>query len=99
MAYEERDNSWYCPECNHVLGEVVGGEFKGIDQIPASAYETRGANLKVTCPECGRVKIWYTSDTIVRAVYQLVNAVAGESAKIFVREGAKRIRNIQNHEE
>lgn len=86
----ENDANWYCVDCGKVLGKLEGGELVGNNDIPASSYETRGPNLKVTCPDCKRVKIWFTSDSITRAMYQLVNAIAAEAAKKMLHEVNKR---------
>lgn len=86
----ENDTNWYCVDCPTVLGKVEGGELKGVDSVPQANYETRGPNLKVTCPNCGRVKVWFTSDAITRAMYQLVNAIATEAAKKMLHEVNKR---------
>jgi len=92
MVEEGKRNGteWYCPECSSVLGYIEGGELVGNDKVPSRFYETRGPNLKVTCPDCGRVKIWFTSDAITRAIYQLVGAVSAEAAKKMIHEVAKR---------
>jgi ribosomal protein S27E len=86
----DNDTNWYCVDCSTVLGKLQGGELIGVKEVPSQNYETRGPNLKVTCPECGRVKIWFTSDNITRALYQLINAIAGESAKKMLHEVNKR---------
>lgn len=67
--------SWYCvnTECGAVLGNVVAGELEGEDIIK---FSTRGPNLEVICPACGTKKVWYTADPLVRASYQLIDAVA-----------------------
>jgi ribosomal protein S27E len=65
--------NWLCIQCGHPLGEVIGGELNV--GVPEGHARTRGANLSVRCPECGAEKIWYTGDIILKAVYQLVDAV------------------------
>ena len=82
----DNDTKWYCVDCSHVLGYVQGGEFSPAEDMPGPNLETQGPNLKVRCPECGRVKIWYTSDTIVRSIYQLINAISSEGAKRMIRD-------------
>lgn len=64
---------WMCIQCGHTLGNVVGSELS-----PASDAEciTRGPNLVVKCPECKATKVFYTSDPVVRALYQLIDAIA-----------------------
>lgn len=68
-------NDWFCVECNHVLGHVVGREFTPAETVPHSNIHTRGVDLSVTCPQCSKVKIWYTSDPINRALNQLIDAI------------------------
>jgi hypothetical protein len=70
---------WLCIDCGRVLGNVLGGELK--PAVPPEQIITRGPNLVITCPECGFVKSWYTSDPIVKAVYQLVDAMSYAHAK------------------
>lgn len=69
-------SAWYCVNrdaCDFVLGEVVGGELHlGKD----STAMTRGPNLVVTCPNCGTHKVWYTSDPLLRANYQMLDTMA-----------------------
>ena len=86
------DINWYCPDCGTVLGRVIGGELQGIEGIPSTAYETRGANLKVTCPNCQRAKVWYTSDTVVRAIFQLISSISSEVAFQAIKQMAAKVR-------
>jgi hypothetical protein len=77
-------SDWLCIQCGKRLGGVFGGEL-----YPAVAPEnlrTSGPNLVVICPDCGFVKTWYTADPVVRAVYQLVNAVADVAAQAMVEQ-------------
>jgi ribosomal protein S27E len=67
---------WMCIQCGKVLGELLGGELRPDASIPGDHLKTRGPNLEVTCPDCKKVKVFYTSDPIVRATYQLVDALA-----------------------
>ena len=76
---------WICIECETVLGSVVGGELVISDQIPGDHIRTNGPNLVIQCPACERTKTWYTSDQIVRAIYQLVDAITTAMATRIVR--------------
>ncbi len=91
---EKRITQWYCVSCNHVLGEVLGGEFKGAKDVPGDLIQTRGPNLVVTCPQCGGTKVWYTSDPITRALYQLVDAITTVSANRMVNVVGKRLHEM-----
>ncbi len=75
------NNDWQCISCGEVLGEVAGGELTPSEKVPSKYIRTRGPNLVITCPSCGAVKCWYTADPIVRAMYQLVDALASALAK------------------
>jgi hypothetical protein len=77
-------SEWYCVQCSAVLGKVFGNEF--VPDVPGANLRTSGPNLVVTCPECGATKVWYTSDPVVRAVYQLVNTLSAVAAKAMVEE-------------
>lgn len=72
---------WLCIECGDSLGNVVGGELH--PTVPS--IRTSGVNLVVTCPNCGFVKTWYTSDSSSRAVHQLIDSMASEMAAAVVR--------------
>ena len=78
------NNSWLCVECGLELGEVQGGELVPSEKVPQANLRTRGPNLAVTCPNCGSVKTWYTADPIVRALYQLIDAMVTVAAKRMV---------------
>lgn len=69
---EERE--WYCTDrdCGTVLGHVVGRE---LDVSGGVVSKTDGPNLVVTCPRCGKTKIWYSSDKVVRAIYELLDTL------------------------
>ena len=86
-----RSTEWYCISCNRVLGEVLGGEFKPAENISGDSIQTRGPNLVVTCPDCGTQKVWYTADPIVRAMYQLVDAIVTVAANRMVMVVGKRL--------
>jgi len=73
---------WLCIDCSALLGRVIGGELH--PAIPGEMIRTNGPNLVLTCPECGRVKVWYTADPVVRAVYQLTDAVASAAARAMI---------------
>ena len=77
-------SDWTCIQCGYRLGGVFGGEiYPGVD---GKHLRTSGPNLTFTCPECGQVKTWYTSDPVVRAVYQLVNAVSSVAAAAMIEQ-------------
>jgi ribosomal protein S27E len=80
---------WLCIQCGAVLGHVFGGEF--YPDVPGKQLRTNGPNLVVTCPSCSHIKTFYTSDPVVRAMYQLVNAISDVAAKSMVAEMAKAI--------
>lgn len=82
-------SDWLCIQCGTRLGGVFGGEI--YPAVPGENLRTSGPNLTFTCPSCGQVKTWYTSDPVVRAVYQLVNAVASVAAKAMVDEVGKSV--------
>ena len=91
-------SDWMCIECGHVLGQVVGGELKP-SGVPSKNAITRGPNLVITCGECGKVKVWYTADQVVRAVYQLIDAIASAMAgrMIFASRGEDKPRRNNRH--
>ncbi len=74
-------NDWLCINCGTKLGEVAGGELTPAVSVPSTNVRTRGPNLVVVCPNCGATKQWYTADPVVRAMYQLVDALATALAK------------------
>ena len=82
---------WYCVNCNTVLGEVLGGEFQPSKNLTGELIQTRGPNLVVTCPDCGAQKVWYTADPIVRAMYQLVDAIVSTSATRMVHAVGRKL--------
>jgi ribosomal protein S27E len=75
---------WVCISCGKRLGGVFGGEF--YPDVPPDKLHTSGPNLVVTCPDCGTIKTWYTSDPVVRAVYQLVSAISDVAAHSMVEQ-------------
>lgn len=75
---------WMCVDCGFILGKVLGGELH--PEVDGKKTRTNGPNLVITCPDCGRVKVWYTSDPVVRSVYQLTDAIASTAAKAMVRQ-------------
>jgi len=77
-------SDWLCINCGIRLGGVFGGEF--YPDVPADKLRTSGPNLVVTCPECGQIKTWFTADPVVRAVYQLVNAISEVAARSMVEQ-------------
>lgn len=81
---EGRRSDWLCINCGRVLGQVFGGEFYPC--IDGKYLRTSGPNLEVTCPnlDCNHKKTFYTADPIVRAIYQLTDAVATQAARRMV---------------
>lgn len=75
-------SDWLCVACGKRLGGVFGGEF--YPDVSPSNLRTGGPNLVVTCPECGQIKTWYTSDPVVRAIYQLIDAISTAAAKSMI---------------
>lgn len=82
-------SDWLCVNCGKRLGGVFGGEFYP-DVAPIN-LRTSGPNLVCTCPDCGTIKTWYTADPVVRAVYQLVSAIADVSAKAMIEQIGKSV--------
>ncbi len=78
------NNEWLCINCGEVLGHVLGGELR--PSVNGEQCVTRGPNLVITCPSCGSVKTFYTADPIVRAIYQLVDAISSELARRVLRQ-------------
>ena len=76
---ELNSSNWVCISCGEVLGHVLGGELH--PAVPGDCLRTAGPNLAVRCPKCGGTKTFYTSDPIVRAIYQLIDASATVLAK------------------
>jgi rubredoxin len=81
---EYNKSDWLCIQCGHRLGGVFGGELS--PAVDGKFLRTSGPNLVFTCPECGALKTWYTADVVVRAVYQLVNAISDVAAKSMVEQ-------------
>lgn len=79
-----KSTEWYCVGCSFVLGHVIGGEFHP-DTVHGSQIRTSGPNLVVTCPECGTAKVFYSADPVVRAVYQLLDAITTSAARSMIR--------------
>ncbi len=80
------NNDWLCINCGTKLGEVAGGELTPAEKVPSKNIRTRGPNLVVVCPDCGATKQWYTADPVVRAMYQLVDALATALAKRVIHQ-------------
>lgn len=80
MAENKRDTRWYCvnSECGEPLGNVLGAELYVSESV--KEVHTKGVNVVLSCPKCGTKKVWYTSDAINRAMYQLIDAIAGQLA-------------------
>ncbi len=80
------NNSWLCIECGLELGEVAGGELTPSSKVPQKNLRTRGPNLVVVCPNCGATKTWYTADPVVRALYQLIDAMSTALARRVISQ-------------
>lgn len=89
MAEKVSKSEWQCVKCGEVLGNIFGGELYPL--VPGKNLRTSGPNLEVTCPNCGALKTFYTSDAVVRAMYQLVNAIADVAAKAMVEQVGRAI--------
>lgn len=87
------EQAWLCVSCGRPLGTIKGGEF--YPDAVCKDVHTSGPNLVVTCPDCGFVKTWYTADHIVRAVYQLVNAISEQAATSMVRAVGAATRDLR----
>lgn len=77
-------STWVCINCGVSLGEVMGGEL--YPSVEGKYLRTHGPNLDVTCPECGAKKVFYTSDPIVRSIYQLVGVLSDVAAKAMIEQ-------------
>lgn len=88
---------WVCVQCSTKLGTIIGGELRA--EVPSGHCLTRGPHLVVTCPDCGAEKTFYTSDQVVRATYQLIDALSSEFAKRMVKIVGSRLQEIQNFEQ
>jgi ribosomal protein S27E len=95
MKPNVRSTEWLCISCSRSLGTVLGGEYH--PSVAGSQLQTSGPNLKVTCPDCGQVKIFYTSDPVVRALYQLIDAVASASATAMIRQISRASNEVDKH--
>lgn len=87
---------WQCVQCGYVLGHVLGGEFYPC--VPGEQMHTSGPNLAVKCPNCNFIKTFYTADPVVRALYQLVNAVSSVAARSMVEQLGKVVNEKTNTE-
>jgi len=87
-------SDWVCISCGKRLGGVFGGEF--YPDVPPDKLRTSGPNLTVTCPACGAIKVWYTADPVVRAVYQLVDAISSVAARSMVGEIGRAVHKSNN---
>jgi ribosomal protein S27E len=81
MAGYKKSN-WLCINCGRSLGQVFGGEL--FPCVDGKYLRTSGPNLEVTCPDCDQKKTFYTADPIVRAIYQLVDAISAQAARRMV---------------
>jgi hypothetical protein len=91
MGERVSKTDWVCINCSERLGGVFGGEF--FPAVDGRNIRTNGPNLVITCPKCQTIKTWYLSDPVVRAVYQLVSAIADVAAKSMVEQIGKAIHN------
>ena len=64
--------AWPCPNCGTNLGTVVSGEI-AVDRV-VELINTQGVNLVLTCPQCGRPKVWYAKEDAVLTASQRVQA-------------------------
>src|SRR5512139_2767195 len=93
---ETKKPDWVCVECGEVLGHIIGGELQ--PTIDGRYCRTRGPHLVVTCPKCSATKTFYTSDTIVRAVYQLIDAIASVLAQRVLAQIGQQLNNSKSRE-
>jgi len=94
MVKMQRNNEWYCIGCDQVLGLVLGSELTLAEGIGGEFVQTRGPNLVIKCPSCGSKKVWYTADPIVRAMYQLVDAISSVAASRMVHTISEETRKL-----
>jgi len=73
------------------LGTVVGGELEPVD---GHKIRTRGANLEIVCSACGYTKVWYTNDSVTKAINQLIAVISAEAAKSMIRQIGKAQRDF-----
>ena len=93
---ETKKPDWVCVECGEVLGHIIGGELQPV--VAGNYVRTRGPHLVVTCPKCSFIKTFYTSDTIVRAVYQLIDAIASVLAQRVLAQIGQQSNNSSRKE-
>jgi Zn-finger protein len=89
---ERPKNEWMCIGCGRSLGHVYGSEY--YPTVEGKYLHTSGPNLVVTCPDCGAIKTFYTSDQIVRSLYQLINAMTDQVARAMVEQVGKAVNRI-----
>jgi hypothetical protein len=91
---EGRDTRWFCinQSCGFVLGRVLGSELEVSEEV--TNLQTRGVNLAIKCPSCDTVKVWYTADPIVRAIYQLIDTVTTVSAERMVKKVSRELQDF-----
>ena len=82
-----QNSDWLCIECGVSLGKILGGEYH--PSIHGKYLRTKGPNLVVECPDCGRIKTFYTAYPVVRAMYQLVDAISSVAAKAMIEQIGK----------
>ena len=76
------NNTWVCIGCGKELGTLLGRELVITN---GTALQTQGANLVVSCPVCSKKKVWYPSDQVLRAMNQLIDALATAMAKAAIQ--------------
>ncbi len=76
--------AWPCPTCGTNLGTVVGGEIT-VDPV-VELVNTQGVNLVLTCPQCGKPKVWYAKE----------DAVLTASKRVEARLIAQAMRNLSD---
>jgi len=87
-----RKDTWVCISCGVPLGDLIGQELAPREGVK---IQTQGANLVVTCPECGTRKLWFPADQIVRVLKQLIDVIASETAKAAVRSVGKELSQLR----
>lgn len=85
--------TWVCINCGNVLGDLHGQELAPKDNV---SLKTQGANLVVTCPECGTRKIWFPADAVVRVMKQLIDVIASETARAAVRAVSQELSQLRH---
>ena len=88
-------NTWVCIACGYSLGNLIGQELAPVQGVDV---RTQGANLVLTCPECGTRKIWFPADPLLRVLKQLIDVVASETAKSAVRSVGSELSQLRQQQ-